>query len=107
MNKAPSKSIILIEDVDAMFEGRKNTINANALTYSGFLNTIDGVRSQEGRMVIMTTNHKEKLDPALLRPGRIDLSIKLNYATKFQVQKLFERFFGDVSTAIKIAALVP
>ncbi len=44
----------------------------NALTFSGFLNAIDGVRSQEGRIIIMTTNYKEKLDPALLRPGRVD-----------------------------------
>lgn len=41
-----------------MFEGRRNTDNPNRLTYSGFLNSIDGVRSQEGRMIIMTTNHK-------------------------------------------------
>lgn len=58
LNSAPKKSIILIEDVDAMFEGRKNKAQANRLTYSGFLNALDGVRSQEGRIIIMTTNHK-------------------------------------------------
>jgi hypothetical protein len=44
--------------VDAMFDGRKNKEHSNMLTYSGFLNSIDGVRSQEGRIIIMTTNHK-------------------------------------------------
>jgi chaperone BCS1 len=55
---APKKSIILIEDVDAIFTERKNADKLNALTFSGFLNAIDGVRSQEGRILIMTTNFK-------------------------------------------------
>lgn len=46
LNNAPKKSVILLEDVDAMFEGRKNKEHANRLTYSGFLNALDGVRSQ-------------------------------------------------------------
>lgn len=46
LNNAPKKSVILLEDVDAMFEGRKNKDHANRLTYSGFLNSLDGVRSQ-------------------------------------------------------------
>ena len=46
LNTAPKKSIILIEDVDAIFTERKNTEKMNALTFSGFLNAIDGVRSQ-------------------------------------------------------------
>jgi chaperone BCS1 len=46
LNTAPLKAIILLEDVDAMFEGRKNKEHANKLTYSGFLNSLDGVRSQ-------------------------------------------------------------
>lgn len=57
----------------------------NALTFSGFLNAIDGVRSQEGRIIIMTTNYKEKLDPALLRPGRVDEMYEINYASKYQI----------------------
>lgn len=72
LNTAPKKSIILVEDVDSIFSERKNTEKNNQLTFSGFLNAIDGVRSQEGRIIIMTTNFKERLDPALLRPGRTD-----------------------------------
>jgi len=45
------------------------------VSFSGLLNAIDGVRSQEGRILFMTTNHKENLDPALLRPGRADKHI--------------------------------
>ena len=50
-------------------EGRK-------VSFSGLLNALDGVRSQEGRIVFMSTNHIEKLDPALLRPGRADLHVR-------------------------------
>jgi chaperone BCS1 len=41
----------------------------------------------------MTTNHKEKLDPALLRPGRTDIEVKLANASHMQMVKLFERFY--------------
>lgn len=85
LNKAPKKSIILIEDVDAIFSERKNTEKNNALTFSGFLNAIDGVRSQEGRIIIMTTNFKERLDPALLRPGRIDQMYEISFASSYQM----------------------
>lgn len=85
LNQAPKKSIILIEDVDSIFSERKNTEKVNILTFSGFLNAIDGVRSQEGRIIVMTTNFKDKLDPALLRPGRIDEMYEINYASHYQI----------------------
>jgi chaperone BCS1 len=59
------------------------------LSFSGFLNAIDGVRSQEGQILFMTTNHKERLDPALLRPGRADVHVHLNYASENQIKNLF------------------
>lgn len=61
----------------------------NTLTLSGLLNAIDGVASQEGRVLIMTTNHPEHLDPALTRPGRVDLSIAFSLATTQQIKDLF------------------
>jgi chaperone BCS1 len=59
------------------------------------LNALDGVRSQEGQILFMTTNHKERLDPALLRPGRADVHVNLNYASEKQIKQLFERFFPE------------
>ncbi|XLU65805.1 hypothetical protein S245_025014, partial [Arachis hypogaea] len=53
------------------------------VTLSGLLNAIDGLWSccGEERIMVFTTNHKEKLDPALLRPGRMDMHIHLSYCT--------------------------
>jgi chaperone BCS1 len=45
----------------------------------------------------MTTNHIEKLDPALLRPGRCDMKVKLNNASHNQMENMFNRFFPDAA----------
>jgi len=65
------------------------------VTFSGLLNALDGVRSQEGRILMMTTNHREKLDPALLRPGRADVHVKLDWASEKQMKGLFKKFFPE------------
>ena len=79
----PYKSLILIEDTDAVLptKKRKKDIDGGgaesseeeaqtSLTLSGILNAIDGVASEESQILFMTTNHKELLDPAIIRPGR-------------------------------------
>jgi len=74
LNDAPANSIILLEDIDGIFVGREAVRrNKRNVTFSGLLNALDGVRSQEGRILFMTSNHREKLDPALLREGRCDM----------------------------------
>ena len=97
LHKAPQQSLILIEDVDAIFTERKKSEkdNQNTMTFSGFLNALDGVRSQEGRLLIMTTNHRDQLDPALLRPGRVDQMLEIGLATRNQLDQLCYRFFKD------------
>ena len=82
LNDTPSNSIILLEDIDGIFVERDSvTQSKRGVTFSGLLNALDGIRSQEGRILFMTTNHREKLDPALLRPGRADYHAFLNYAS--------------------------
>lgn len=107
LNTAPKKSIILVEDVDSIFSERKNADNNNQLTFSGFLNAIDGVRSQEGRILIMTTNYKERLDPALLRPGRVDEMYQIGLASRYQVERLCFRFFKDEQLAKDFSQALP
>uniref|UniRef100_A0A7N2R5T8 AAA+ ATPase domain-containing protein n=1 Tax=Quercus lobata TaxID=97700 RepID=A0A7N2R5T8_QUELO len=85
----PSRSILVIEDIDCSIklenrenENDRNTGN-NKMTLSGLLNFIDGLWSCCGdeRVIIFTTNYKEQLDPALLRPGRMDVHICMSYCT--------------------------
>ncbi|KAK6004370.1 hypothetical protein QM012_008232 [Aureobasidium pullulans] len=70
------------------------------ISLSGLLNVIDGVATHEGRILIMTTNHPEKLDPALVRAGRVDMHIRFSYASTAQIKSLFLRMYtrDNVST---------
>lgn len=65
------------------------------MTFSGFLNALDGVASGEERIIFMTTNHLSSLDPALIRPGRVDLIELLDDASPAQARRLFLQFYGD------------
>jgi len=64
------------------------------VTFSGFLNALDGVASGEERIIYLTTNHVSRLDPALIRPGRVDLSQLFDDASPAQAKELFTRFYG-------------
>jgi mitochondrial chaperone BCS1 len=88
-------SILLLEDVDAAFQDRGSEDQKRFLTFSGLLNALDGVASADGTIIIMTTNHIEKLDPALIRPGRVDVRQYFGNATKDQARRLFLRFYPD------------
>ncbi|XP_009771650.1 AAA-ATPase At5g17760-like [Nicotiana sylvestris] len=94
--RTTNKSILVIEDIDCSMElpDRRNTaslpIHADArrprdqqFTLAGLLNFIDGLWSSCGdeRVIIFTTNNKDKIDPALLRPGRMDMHIHMSYLT--------------------------
>lgn len=70
MTHAPKRALIAIEDVDAMLTLRDSGDKRSGVSFSGLLNAIDGVAAQEGRALIMTTNHRDRLEPALIRPGR-------------------------------------
>lgn len=67
--------------------------NKDQLNLSGLLNVLDGVVDTPGRIVIMTTNHPELLDPALIRPGRIDKKILLGYMSSEDVIQMLEHYF--------------
>lgn len=114
LRDAPQNSIIVLEDVDAIFVERTaaakddNKRGNTSVSFSGLLNALDGVASQEGRLLFMTTNHIEKLDPALIRPGRCDVQLQLKLASKNQMERMFLRFYpGEAALAKAFAGSLP
>lgn len=106
LSVAPQQSIILLEDVDAAFVSRDlGTQNPTAyqgmgrLTFSGLLNALDGVASTEARIVFMTTNYIERLDPALVRPGRVDVKQHVGHCTQWQLTQMYLRFYPEQPAA--------
>ncbi|KAJ7405666.1 Mitochondrial chaperone BCS1 [Pitangus sulphuratus] len=102
LSVAPQQSIILLEDVDAAFISRDLAAENPAayqgmgrLTFSGLLNALDGVASTEARIVFMTTNYVDRLDPALVRPGRVDLKQYVGHCSRWQLSCMFQRFYPE------------
>lgn len=99
--------IVLIEDIDTVFNGRQNlnqaTMLDNTLTYDCLLNCIGGITIADGVIVFVSSNKPETIDGALLRGGRLDRSIEvlgLDYEGRI---KLAERILGNRTEAIEMA----
>ncbi|XP_012340582.1 mitochondrial chaperone BCS1 [Apis florea] len=108
---APQQTIILLEDIDAAFTSREENkeIKAaydglNRVTFSGLLNCLDGVASTEARILFMTTNYLERLDPALVRPGRIDVKEYIGWCSANQVEQMFLRFYRNIDDRANVLA---
>ncbi|RYO79286.1 hypothetical protein DL764_010033 [Monosporascus ibericus] len=103
----PPKCVVLVEDVDAAgATGRRDTKKTSGgshkgVTLSSLLNALDGVASQEGRILIMTTNHIEKLDKALMRPGRIDKTVRFRLADADVLKQLFCLVFKQTTEEVE------
>ncbi|KAJ7132511.1 P-loop containing nucleoside triphosphate hydrolase protein [Mycena epipterygia] len=114
----PAHCILLIEDIDCAFPSREDDDDEPLLdakgnlipkepipprsevTLAGLLNVLDSVASEDGRLTFATTNHIEQLDPALIRPGRMDLKIKYGLATADQLEQMFERFYRYIEDSL-------
>ncbi|KAI0693396.1 P-loop containing nucleoside triphosphate hydrolase protein [Cerioporus squamosus] len=132
MGNVPSRCILLLEDLDAAFTRgisrdesstgvptsssttatssakNKEENDGSTLSLSGLLNSLDGVAAAEGRLLFATTNHIERLDPALSRPGRMDVWVNFKHATKWQAEGIFKCFFpAKPSTSPAPAAPAP
>ncbi|XP_035711332.1 mitochondrial chaperone BCS1-like isoform X2 [Folsomia candida] len=111
LNRAPEKSVILLEDIDAAFGSREEKDLGESggpksspafyghphsfLTFRGLLNALDGVASSDdGQIVFLTTNYPERLDPALIRPGRVDLKVRIDYPDDAQIGGMFDKFYN-------------
>jgi len=101
LSQMPSHSTLLMEDIDSVFMKREALAN---VTFSGFLNALDGIHSKDGLIVFMSTNHIDRLDAALLRPGRIDCKVYLGNASQYQISEMFLRFFPGRDAEAKMFA---
>ena len=112
--KLTEKSIVVIEDIDCQTithsrtdeddniskASGKNALDAlksefSEIGLSEILNTIDGFCGVDGRILIATTNHIEKLDPALLRPGRFDIKFEMTHVTRESLTSFIRAYFPD------------
>lgn len=94
VNQAPMRSLLVFEDVDAIFgRDREKSIADSPLTFSGLLNALDGVGKADGQIFLLTTNHRERLNPALIRNGRADVHVEFSHASDEQVGGMFARFY--------------
>ena len=122
----PQRCLVLIEDVDSAGiqregVGRKKKRGeadvsdssdsadtkrkaTNKISLSGLLNAIDGVAAQEGRILIMTTNYRGRIDEALLRPGRVDEQIKFGLASTTQIRELFKRMYTGFDPEVPLGS---
>lgn len=113
----PPRCIVLLEDIDAVgiekrkpgsggddsddsdsededsWKKKQQQVRSSRCTLSGLLNVLDGVASQEGRIVLMTSNFAEQLDRALIRPGRIDKMIFLGNVSRRSAELMFLRMY--------------
>jgi chaperone BCS1 len=109
LTKLPQRTILLLEDADAAFMNRRQTdgdgYNGATVTFSGLLNALDGVAAGEERIAFLTTNHIDRLDEALIRPGRVDMTVRIGWATRHQAIQMWDRFYGDRDVESKGRAL--
>ena len=91
--KEENKVFIIFEDMDCIFKERKsNDESRNMVTFSGILNALDGITTRDNMICFITTNYKQNLDSALIRPGRVDYIMRFEYVNKEQVIDIFTTF---------------
>ncbi|KAK7062605.1 hypothetical protein VNI00_000093 [Paramarasmius palmivorus] len=126
INDLPERCVALMEDIDAAFthgltrepeddkgedsgdekkSGPKSGPGSGTGA-SGLLNALDGIGAQEGRILFATTNKYTSLDPALCRPGRMDIHIEFKLASKYQARELFKRFYNPSDSLEEVAEAV-
>lgn len=115
VNQVGWDGVLVIEDIDAIRASQDRGGPAAAVplpgpagptaeqprgvTLSGLLNAIDGLTAREGRILFITSNHPDKLDPALIRPGRVDRREHIGKLTRPDAWRMFQTYRPDGSPA--------
>eukprot|EP00178_Gracilaria_changii_P011840 TRINITY_DN3338_c0_g1_i1.p1 TRINITY_DN3338_c0_g1~~TRINITY_DN3338_c0_g1_i1.p1 ORF type:complete len:707 (-),score=89.67 TRINITY_DN3338_c0_g1_i1:1762-3621(-) len=108
LRQIPSNALLVLEDVDSLFNMDRSSKSTPSLTFSGMLNALDGIASSDGVITVMTTNHMERLESALIRGGRVDRRFYFDWPSERQLQKLFLTYYKDApkEVAAKFARAV-
>jgi SpoVK/Ycf46/Vps4 family AAA+-type ATPase len=80
---------------EKLCEFPKLAADEDPITLDDILNLWDGIRETPGRIMIISSNHYHDLDPALIRPGRIDLTLELSYTTREIIKQIYEHLFDE------------
>lgn len=97
MDNIRASNEVQYEKMDTANHGMENAemkTPSEKLDIGTLLNLLDGILETPGRIIVMTSNHPEVLDPALIRPGRIDMIIKFDKSTKSEVQEIYTGLVG-------------
>lgn len=96
---------ILFEDLDSIFDGRKN-LHENSVSFDCFINELSGAGSKDGIFFFFTTNNIDKLDSALIRPGRADRAFEIGYlpfeGKKFLANKILKDWPEEIEKVLSL-----
>lgn len=106
LNRMEPGSVLLLEDIDSVEEATvdrdskaarkaRKRLDRAGVTMTGILNSLDGAVTPHGLIVFMSTNHRDRLDPALLRKGRVDVDQLIDCLSVEQLSEMVERFVGE------------
>lgn len=96
MQSLPKGACLVMEDVDALFTVHREAADTKAsLSFSGFLNALDGLAAPDDVVCFMTTNYADRLDPALMRPGRVDMRVEFKVPGKAVAKEYFLTFYPE------------
>ena len=91
-----TKKILIIEDIDCIFEDRKEgDVSRCKLSLNNILNCLDGFTCLDGTIMFLTANSVESFDDALIRSCRIDTKVEFTYADKYQTYSIMNKFIPD------------
>jgi chaperone BCS1 len=108
MNSVPEHSILVMEDIDSIFEKEdsREMTEKKELDFTTIINCIDGLCAKRGILLFMTTNHIDRLDPALIRDGRIDTRLEFTPCNSEQIEKITNRFYPEFELGKQLTEII-
>lgn len=97
----------ILESIAGMNNPNKSSEIGHQITLDDILNLWDGIRETPGRILVITSNYYNLLDPALIRPGRIDLSHELKNASHQTVTDIYQHLFGRPINPNVLSKMIP